>query len=85
MADVDKEYIVTCDASDFVVGAVLSQKHDDGEPPVASESRKIYTAEGNYPTHERELLAVIHALRTWRHYLLGKKFIVVTDHYSCSI
>ena len=32
--------------------------------------------------HERELLAVIHALRTWRHYLLGKKFIIVTNHHS---
>ena len=85
LADVDKEYIVTCDASDFAVGAVLSQKHDDGEHPVAYESRKVNTAEANYPTHERELLAVIHALRTWRHYLSGKKFIVVTDHYSCSI
>ena len=82
LANVEKEYIVTCDASDFVVGAVLSQKHDDGEHPVAYESRKMNAAEGNYPTHERELLAVIHALRTWRHYLAGKKFTVVTDHYS---
>ena len=82
LADVDKEYIVTCDASDFAVGAVLSQNHDDGEHPVAYESRKMNTAEGNYLTHERELLAVIHALRTWRHYLSSKKFIVVTDHYS---
>ena len=32
--------------------------------------------------HERELLAVIHALRTWRHYLLGRKFIIVSDHHS---
>ena len=61
---------------------MLSQKHDDGEHPVAYESRKMNSAEGNYPTHERELLAVIHALRTWRHYLAGKKFTVVTNHYS---
>ena len=38
--------------------------------------------EMNYPTHEPELLAVIHALRTWRHYLLGKQFKIVTDHHS---
>ena len=82
LVGVDKEHIVTCDASDFAVGAILSQKHDDGEHPVAYESRKINTAEGNYPNHERELLAVIHALRTWRHYLSGKKFIVLTNHYS---
>ena len=36
----------------------------------------------NYPTHERGLLAVIHALRTWRHYLLGKRFKIVADHHS---
>ena len=39
-------------------------------------------AEMNYPTHERELLAVIHALRVWRHYLLGKRFKIFTDHHS---
>ena len=53
-----------------------------GEHPVAYESRKMNAAEVNYATHERELLAVIHALRTWRHYLLGTHFIVVTDHNS---
>ena len=49
---------------------------------MAYESRKMNPAEQNYPTHERELLAVIHALRTWRHYLLGRKFTIVTDHHS---
>ena len=82
LADAKKEYTVTCDASDHAVGAVLSQKYEDGEHPVAYESRKMNSAEMNYPTHERELLAVIHALRTWRHYLAGQKFSVVTDHYS---
>ena len=82
LADQQKDYIVTTDASDFAMGAVLSQVWDDGEHPVAFESRKMNPAEQNYPTHERELLAVIHALRTWRHYLLGKRFIIVTDHHS---
>ena len=73
---------MTTNASDFEIGAVLSQVWDDGEHPVAYESRKLNAAEGNYTTHEKELLAVIHALRTWRHYLLGNHFIVVTDHNS---
>ena len=81
-ADSDRDYIVTCDGSDTAVGTVLSQVHDSGDHPVAFESRKMNSAEANYPTHERELLAVIHALRTWRHYLEGKKFKVITDHYS---
>ena len=82
LADQQKDYIVTTDASDFAIGAVLSQVWDDGEHPVAFESRKMNLAERNYPTDERELLAVIHALRTWRHYLLGGKFIIVSDHNS---
>ena len=82
LADPSKEFIVTIDASDFVVEAVLSQIWDDGEHPVAYKSRKMNATEVNYATHERELLAVIHALRTWRHYLLGNHFIVVTNHNS---
>ena len=82
LADPSREFIVTIDASDFAVGAVLSQVWDDGEHPIAYESRKMNVAEVNYATHERELLAVIHALHTWRHYLLGNHFIVVTDHNS---
>ena len=49
---------------------------------MAYESRKMNAAEGNYAMHERKLLPVIHALRTWWHYLLGNHFIVVTDHNS---
>ena len=70
------------DTGDFAMGAVLSQVWDDGEHLVAYESRKMNAAEMNYPTHERELLVVIHALRVWRHYLLGKPFKIVTDHHS---
>ena len=65
LADLTRPYIVTIDANNFTIGAVLSQVWDDGEHPVAYESRKMNTAEQNYPTHERELLAIIHALRTW--------------------
>ena len=65
LADPTRPYIVTTDASDFAMGAVLSQVWDDGEHPVGYESRKMNAAKQNYPTHERELLAVIHALRTW--------------------
>ena len=82
LADQTRPYIVTTDASDYAMGAVLSQVWDDGEHPVAFESRKMNPAEQNYPTHERELLAVIHALRTWRHYLLGRQFTIVSDHHS---
>jgi hypothetical protein len=73
---------VTTDASDDAVGAELAQQLQGVWHPVAFESRKLSPAERNYPTHERELLAIIHALKVWRHYLEGRKFTVVTDHNS---
>ena len=64
LADTTREFIVTTDASDFTLGVMLSQVWDDGEHPVAYESKEMNAAEGNYAMQRRELLAVIHALRT---------------------
>ena len=49
---------------------------------VAYASRQLKTHEVNYPTHDLELASVVHALKTWRHYLLGKHCEVFTDHKS---
>ena len=79
--DPDLMTFVDTDASGFAIGAVLLQKDRQGNVhPIAFTSRKLQPAERNYPTHEQELLAVIHALRTWRYYLDGTKFTVNTDH-----
>ncbi|KAL0434183.1 UNVERIFIED_CONTAM: hypothetical protein Slati_2752600 [Sesamum latifolium] len=51
----------------------------DGHP-VAFESRKLKDVELHYSVHEKELLAVVHCLRLWRHYLLGSPFVVKTDN-----
>ncbi|KAK3019140.1 hypothetical protein RJ639_002871 [Escallonia herrerae] len=67
-------------ASDFALGGVLMQECH----PVAYESRKLNEAERRYTTHEKELLAVVHCLRVWRHYLLGSSFIVRTDNTAVS-
>jgi RNase H-like domain found in reverse transcriptase/Reverse transcriptase (RNA-dependent DNA polymerase) len=71
---------VQTDASETGVGAVLQQKSKDGTRPVAYMSRKLHAAEKNYTVHERELLAVVDALREWRPYFLGHKFVLKTDH-----
>ena len=82
LPDPDAEFTVTTDASDFAIGAVLSQKGEEGLRPVAFESRKLSPAERNYATHEKELLAMLYAMKKWRVYLEGRHFRVLTDHHS---
>jgi len=76
LPDLNKPFQVITDASDFALGAILLQ---DGRP-VAYESRKLSSAEQNYHTTDKELLAVVHALSIWRCYLEGSTFKVITDH-----
>jgi transposase InsO family protein len=77
-------FVIESDASDFAIGAILMQDHGKGLQPIAYESRKLSTAEQKYPAQERELLAVMHALRTWRCFIEGTDIRVVTDHLSLS-
>ncbi|KAL0307941.1 UNVERIFIED_CONTAM: Retrovirus-related Pol polyprotein from transposon.6 [Sesamum calycinum] len=49
---------------------------------IAYASRQLRTHELNYPTHDLELAAIVHALKIWRHYLYGEKFQILTDHKS---
>ena len=72
---------VTTDASKYAIGAVLEQTEGKTKRPVAFASRTLNDAEQNYAAHERELLAVVDALKFWRSYLHGQKFIVHSDHY----
>ena len=74
--ELGKPFQLICDASNFASGAILAQ--DDH--PCAFASKKFLPAECNYTTEERELLAVIHALKLFRCYLEGTHFTIVTDH-----
>ena len=70
--DPTRRAVLTTDASGVAVAAILTQPDDEGfQHPVAYESRKLTAAERNYPAHVLELLAVVHALRVFKHYLLG--------------
>lgn len=73
-----KDFQVYCDASRRGFGCVLMQHGK----VVSYASRQLRPHEENYPTHDLELAAVIHALKIWRHYLLGNKCEVYTDHKS---
>jgi len=74
--------ILDTDASDVAVGAVLSQRLDGIERPIAFLSRVMNVTQRNYCTTRRKLLAVICALQHFRHYFLGNKIVLRTDHHS---
>ncbi|MFM7856174.1 MAG: reverse transcriptase/ribonuclease H family protein, partial [Flammeovirgaceae bacterium] len=70
----DRPFILHTDASGFAIASILSQLDDHGEPKViAFRSRKLKGAETRYPTHDKELLAIVDAFAAWRHYLSGHK------------
>ncbi|CAI7829713.1 unnamed protein product [Closterium sp. NIES-54] len=80
IADPSKPFEVVTDALDFAIGAVLLQDFGNGLQPIAYESRKLQAAERNYPIHDKEMLAIIHAFKLWRCYLVGADVTVRTDH-----
>jgi hypothetical protein len=81
-ADQNKPFVLRPDASIAAIGAVLLQDQGQGLQPVAYESRKLTPVETKLSTYERELLAIVHATKVWRHYLQGSTFTILTDHDS---
>ena len=69
---------VHTDASDRALGGVLVQEGH----PIAYESKKLKEVEQCYSAHEKEMATVVHYLEIWKHYLLGTKFVVVTDNVA---
>ncbi|XP_045797211.1 uncharacterized protein LOC123891391 [Trifolium pratense] len=71
---------IMCDASNYAVGAVLAQRVEKAAHVIYYASRTLDSAQANYTTTEKELLAIVFALDKFRSYLLGSKVIVFTDH-----
>ena len=78
--DFTKEFVLTTDASNQGMGAVLSQGPVGRDLPVAYASRSLNSAELHYSTSEKKLLSVVWAVKYFRPYLYGRKFTIVTDH-----
>jgi hypothetical protein len=78
MLDIHKSFDIYCDASKQGLGCVLMQEGH----VIAYASCQLRKYEQNYPTHDLELAAVVHGLKIWRHYLLGHRCQIYTDHKS---
>jgi hypothetical protein len=78
MPNVERPFSIYCDASGQGLGCVLMQ---DGYV-VAYASRQLRKDEEKYSTHDFELAAKVHALKIWRHYIIGKRCEVYLDHNS---
>jgi hypothetical protein len=76
IVDPNESFVVCTDACKEGLGGVLTQNGH----VIEYESKKIKEHERNYAMHDLELASIVHALRMWRHYLMGKKFELRTDH-----
>src|SRR3954467_4610666 len=76
--DTKRYFEIYCDASRQGLGCILMQDRH----VVAYASRQLRPHEENYPTNDLELAAIVHALKTWRHYLLGNHCEIYSDHQS---
>lgn len=71
---------LTCDASSSGVGGVLSQQQDNQEEPVNFASGTLSKTERNYSQLEKEARSIIFCLKKFSKFLLGRKFVIFTDH-----
>jgi hypothetical protein len=78
MLDMEKPFLIYCNASGQGLGYVLMQDSH----VVAYASRQLRKHEEKYPTHDLELATMVHALKIWRHYIIGKRCEVYSDHKS---
>jgi len=73
-------YVLDTDASNFSIGAVLFQIQDGTERVIAYASKALSRSERNYCVTRREMLGVVYYMRAFRQFLLGRKFLIRTDH-----
>jgi hypothetical protein len=76
IVDPEVDFLVCTDDCKEGLGGVLMQKGS----VICYESQKLNEHEVNYVTRDLELVVIVHALKMWRHYLLGKTFVLMIDH-----
>ena len=78
--DFTRPFVLTTDASNEALGAILSQGPIGQDLSISYASRTLNNAEKNYTNTEKELLAIVWGCKQYRPYLYGRKFTIVTDH-----
>ncbi len=79
--DPEKPLRIETDASDLAIGACITQQHEGRWHPLAYHSRKMTPAEQGYDIHDKELLAIVEAVKVWRPYVEGHDDVeILTDH-----
>ena len=78
--DLTKSFNITTDASGYAIGGVLSQGEIGKDRPIAYTSRVLRGPELNYEIYEKEALAIVHSVKTFKSYIYGRKITIITDH-----
>ena len=76
LPDMQKQFEIEKDASNYAIGAVLTQQGH----PVAYHGDTLSDTVHKYPTYDKEMYSIVQACRQWKHYILGKETIIHTDH-----
>jgi hypothetical protein len=76
LPDLQQPFKIETDASDYVVGTVLTQHRH----LVAYHSETLSDTIRKYPTYDKEMYSIVQACRQWKHYIMGKETIIHTDH-----
>ena len=74
------QFVLDCDASDLAIGSVLSQVQNGEERPICYASQLYDSHQKNYNVTRKELLALVTFVKKFRQYLLGRPFLIRTDH-----
>ena len=81
LPDFERQFVITTDASDVAIGAILEQNFGSGMQPIAFSSRKLNAIEIRYSAYEQELFGIVWAIGQWKHYFQSPYPIIIqTDH-----